>query len=116
MNIVLDTLHPPGSEVADPRTCSVRFCSYDEPWPHAVWFTEKVWEGCDCCLLPSGTMVPDGATWWDTSVTPPLMLECCRGQIVTPVASNHTEPPPPCGEYGGDLVGNQQKYIVCFQE
>jgi len=41
-------------------------------------------EGCACCLLTNGTMVADGATWWDNSVTPPQMLECCRGQILTP--------------------------------
>ena len=48
-----------------------------------MWITEKELEGCDCCLLPNGTLVADGATWVDNSVTPPQMKECCRGQIVT---------------------------------
>ena len=70
-----------------PRTCSIRICEYEESWPHSVWITEKELEGCDCCLLPNGTLVADGATWWDNTVFPPEMKECCRGQIVT------TEPP-----------------------
>ena len=88
-NIILDTLHPLGSEEPDPRTCSYRSCSSNESWPHAVWLTRKEVAGCDCCLLPNGKMVADGVTWWDTSVTPPQMLECCRGQILT-LASSQT--------------------------
>jgi len=77
------TLQYLGAEVPEPRTCSIRICEYEESWPHSVWITEKELEGCDCCLLPNGTLVADGATWWDNSVTPPEMKECCRGQIVT---------------------------------
>ena len=83
-----------------PCTCSYMVCKYEPTWPHSVWMTQKISEGCDCCLLPNGKMVADGATWWDTSVRPPQMLECCRGKLLTPVATNHTEPPP-CGDYGG---------------
>ena len=83
--------------MADPRFCASRLCQYDKSRPVSFWVTTKEVEGCDCCLLSNGTMVADGATWWDTSVTPPLMLECCRGQILTPAP-----PPTPldCGEYG----------------
>ena len=117
-----DSLHPLGASVADPGICSSRLCQHDESWPVAFWITRKEVEGCDCCLLANGTMVPDGATWLDYSVKPPQLLECCGGQIVVPVTVNQTEPPPPpCGEYGGDVVRSsycsQQQYItVCFQE
>ena len=80
----LETLHYLGAEVPDPSTCSIRTCEYDPAWPHSVWITEKELEGCDCCLLPNGTLVPDGATWVDFNVIPPQLRECCRGQIVTP--------------------------------
>ena len=96
---ILETLHYLGAEVPEPSSCSYRICEYSQSWPHSVWITEKELEGCDCCLLPNGTMVADGATWVDNSVTPPQMKECCRGQIVT------TETlliQPVC--YGEDLV------------
>ena len=116
---ILDTLHPLGSEVADPRTCSYRSCSSQETWPQAVWLTKKEVEGCDCCLLANGTMVADGASWWDNSVRPPLMLECCRGQILTPATSQTSQTPanttttPSCdsGDYGGGEAGRRSELI-----
>ena len=40
------------------------------------------------------------------------MLECCRGQILTPATSQTS--PPACGDYGVDLAGKQEKYIICL--
>ena len=51
---ILDSLHPLGSLVVDPGTCSSRLCTYKTSWTLSIWLTEKEGEGCDCCLLSTG--------------------------------------------------------------
>ena len=88
--------------MGDPLTCSYRHCLYDPSWPHSAWITLPAHTGCDCCLLNNGTMVPDGSSWWDTSVRPPQEKECCRGQVVT-LQTTHA---PPHSDYGDHILRN----------